>query len=457
LKSSGKPNKNIHVISLGCPKNRIDTEAAMGQLAARGYCFTSDIENAGTVMVNTCGFLQEAVDEGLAEISALAMHKECLGFRLVVTGCLVQRMGRALKKEIPEIDSLVGVHGYDKIAEALAGDGYFHSPAAACNYRAQFYDRRVLTTGPGWAYLRIADGCDNRCSYCLIPSIRGKFRSRPMPDIIKEARSLAGRGVKEINLIAQDTTAYGSDIYGQRSLPRLLKALCKVDGLKWVRILYTHPAHFDDELIETIAREDKIVKYLDIPLQHISDRMLKNMGRKVDSADIIGLIHKIRAAIPDIVLRTTFIVGFPGETNKDFGLLCDFAREMRLDRVGVFAYSREPGTKAAGMPGQVDARTRSQRLESLMRLQKRISLYKNRLRIGQLRPVLIEGRLGKDHPEAPLRQGFRYFGRSGGEAPEIDGKIYVNDQDNLTPGSIKEVFIAKAWAYDLGGSVIKSK
>lgn len=456
MTSSGKPNKNVHVISLGCPKNRIDTEAAMGQLAARGYCFTSDIENAGTVMVNTCGFLQEAVEEGVAEISALAIHKERLGFRLVVTGCLVQRMGRALKKEIPEIDSLVGVHGYDKIAEALAGAGYFHSPAAACNYRAQFYDRRVLTTGPGWAYLRIADGCDNRCSYCLIPAIRGKFRSRSMPDIIKEARLLAQRGVKEINLIAQDTTDYGRDLYGRRRLSDLLKSLCKVDGIEWIRILYTHPAHFDEKLIETVAAEKKIVKYLDIPLQHISGRILKSMGRKVDSAGIISLLHRIRSAIPEIVLRTTFIVGFPGETDNDFEQLCDFVREMKLDRVGVFAYSPESGTRAARMNGRVEEEIKRDRLDRLMRIQKKISLLKNHNRIGRKVKVLLEGAIKKDASAVPFKKDYSCFGRSYGEAPEIDGKVYVNSRDILTPGRIKEVYIEKAWAYDLGGSIIKS-
>jgi ribosomal protein S12 methylthiotransferase len=449
-------SNNIHIISLGCPKNRVDTEAVMGQLAAEGYRFTSDINNAGTVLVNTCGFLQEAVAEGLAEIAAMARHKERLGFRLVVTGCLVQRMGRSLKREIPEIDSLIGVHGYDKIAEALASKSSFHNPRAACNYQAGFYNRRLLTTGPGWAYLRIADGCDNRCSYCLIPSIRGKFRSRPMPDIIKEARLLAQRGVKEINLIAQDTTAYGSDIYGRRSLPGLLKALCKVDGIEWIRILYTHPAHFDEKLIETVAAEKKIVKYLDIPLQHISGRILKSMGRKVDSAGIISLLHRIRSAIPEIVLRTTFIVGFPGETDNDFEQLCDFVREMKLDRVGVFAYSPESGTRAARMSGRVEQGIKRGRLDRLMRIQNKVSSQKNRNRIGQKVKVLLEDVNKKDDPAAPYRKGYHSFGRSYGEAPEIDGKIYINNQDGLTPGRITEVFIEKAWAYDLGGSIIKT-
>lgn len=450
-----KINKNIHIISLGCPKNRIDTEALMGQLAVKGYCFTNDINSAGTVIVNTCGFLQEAVEEGLAEIAALAVLKAKLGFRLVVTGCLVQRMGRSLKKEIPEIDALVGVHGYGSIIDAVSGKERFNSPASVCDYPPKFYNDRILTTGPGWAYLRIADGCDNRCSYCLIPSIRGRFRSRPMPEIVREAKTLVSRGVSEINLIAQDTTAYGTDIYGRRSLPRLLKALCRIEGLEWVRILYTHPAHIDDDLIDIVAREKKIVKYLDIPLQHISDRILKKMGRKVTKQKIVELFHQLRTNIPGIIIRTTFIIGFPGETETDFGELYDFTGEMKLDRVGVFAYSNEPGTRSAKMPDQVDEKTKPQRLDSLMRLQRKVSTAMNRMRIGQNISVLIEGLTVKVSNDVPVKSGYQYYGRSYAEAPEIDGKIYIRSSRPLIPGKIYKAAIEKAWDYDLGGNVLK--
>jgi len=455
LIDASKIKIDIHTVSLGCPKNRIDTEAMMGQLAQKGYRFTNDINSAGTVIVNTCGFLQEAVEEGLAEISALAMKKENLGFRLVVTGCLVQRMGRSLKKEIPEIDALVGVHGYINILAALEGGQKNSIPAKACNYPAKFYQNRLVSTGPGWAYLRIADGCDNRCSYCLIPSLRGKFRSRPIPEIIREAKILVGRGVREINLIAQDTTAYGSDIYGRRSLPRLLKALARIEGLEWIRILYTHPAHIDDDLVDAVAREKKIVKYLDIPLQHVSDRLLAKMGRKVTKQKMVELLHKLRIKIPGIILRTTFIVGFPGETADDFSELHDFAGEMKLDRVGVFAYSHEPGTRSAKMTGQVSEKIKSQRLDSLMRRQQKVSSAKNRARVGRTVLVICEGRAMKGDRNIPFKSGYQYFGRSYGEAPEIDGKIYIRSSRPLVPGRIYQAALEKAWAYDLGGVIVK--
>jgi ribosomal protein S12 methylthiotransferase len=443
------------MISLGCPKNRIDTEAVMGRLVSKGYSFTNDIDSAGVVIVNTCGFLQEAVEEGLTEIAALAVLKEKLGFRLVVTGCLVQRMGRSLKNEVPEIDALVGVHGYGSIIDAVSGKERFNSPASVCDHPAKFYDRRVLTTGPGWAYLRIADGCDNRCSYCLIPSIRGRFRSRPIPEIIREAKILVGRGVREINLIAQDTTAYGTDIYSRRSLTRLLKELCRIEGLEWIRILYTHPAHIDDDLIDIVAREKKIVKYLDIPLQHISDRILKKMGRMVTKQKIVELSHKLRTKVPGITLRTTFIIGFPGETEADFSEMQDFVSEMKLDRVGVFAYSNEPGTRSARMTGQVSEKIKSQRLDSLMRLQQKVSSAKNRLRVGQTVSVIVEGRAMKGNKYISFRSGYQYYGRSYGEAPEIDGKIYIRSSRLLVPGRIYQAAIEQAWVYDLGGIIAK--
>jgi ribosomal protein S12 methylthiotransferase len=445
----------VHLVSLGCAKNRIDTEAVMGQLAAGGYGFTSDIGKCGTVIVNTCGFLRSAVEEGLATISALAAQKDSLGFRLVVTGCLVQRMGRELKRRIPAIDSLVGVHGYGGIIRSVEGRSRLALPAAECSYPARFYNGRVLTTGPGWAYLRIADGCDNRCSYCLIPALRGRYRSRPMGEIVREAKIMVGRGVREINLIAQDTTNYGSDLYGRRRLPDLLKSLCRIGGLAWVRLLYTHPAHFDDRLIETVAAESKVVKYLDIPLQHFSDAILKGMGRRVDGAGISQLIERIRNAIPGVVLRTTMMVGYPGEKQEDFDRLCRFVRATKFDRLGAFAYSAEPGTSSAGMSGQVPQRVKDRRLDFLMRLQKNVSLARNRQRVGLRTKVLIEGVAGRAGSPVPAKAGYRYFGRSCAEAPEVDGKIYLREAAGLAPGVLREARIQKAWAYDLGGEIVR--
>lgn len=443
-------NKNVHLVSLGCPKNRIDTEAVMGALGRQGYRYAGRLEDAGTVIINTCGFLREAVEEGLSEIGDLARAKQTCGFRLVVTGCLVQRLGRDLKRLVPAIDALVGVHGYQGIIPAVEGRSHLVLPAAEGRYAPSFYHGRVLTTGPGWAYLRIADGCDNRCSYCLIPSIRGRLRSRPLPEIVREARMLAGRGVREINLIAQDTTAYGTDLDGRRQLPELLRALGRVDGIEWIRLMYTHPAHIDERLIEALAVQGKVVRYLDVPLQHVSDGILKSMGRRIDGWGITGLIDKLRAAMPDIVLRTTLMVGYPGERPGDFARLCDFVKQAGFDRLGAFAYSPEPGTEAARLPVQVGQRTKQGRLKTLMELQKRVSLGRNRKRIGQKTRVLIEGRLAKGDPMVPFRAGYQYFGRSSGEAPEIDGKVYIRSRRELAPGEFQAVTIDQAWSHDLG-------
>lgn len=453
MPKTARKNKNVHLISLGCPKNRIDTEAMMGALGRRGYRYAGRLEDAGTVIINTCGFLREAVEEGLSEIGDLARSKQGHDFRLVVAGCLVQRLGRDLKRLVPAIDALVGVHGYQGIIGAVEGRSGLELPAVKRCYPAGFYHNRILTTGPGWAYLRIADGCDNRCSYCLIPSIRGRLRSRPLPEIVKEARILAGRGVREINLIAQDTTAYGTDLYGMRKLPELLKALARVDGIEWVRLMYTHPAHIDDRLIEALAVQDKAVRYLDVPLQHISDGILKSMGRGIDGWGIAGLIDKLRAAMPDIVLRTTIMVGYPGERPGDFARLCDFVKQAGFDRLGAFAYSPEPGTEAARLPAQVGQRTKQGRLKTLMELQKRVSLDRNRKRIGQRTRVLIEGRLANGDPEVPFRAGYQYYGRSSGEAPEIDGKIYIRSRRELVPGEFRTATIDQAWPHDLGAAI----
>ena len=445
--------KFVYPVSLGCSKNRVDTEAMLGILYSHGYQVTKDLGRAQLVIVNTCGFLQESVNEALSEISSLARLKAKTGFRLVVTGCLVQRMGRELKRRIPEIDAMVGVHGYKDLLSAVRGRKDFSLSNTAGLYSAGFYHDRILTTGPGWAYLRIADGCDNRCTYCMIPKLRGKFRSRPKAEIIGEASSLVRRGVKEINLIAQDTTNYGLDLYGERKLSELLSMLDKVQGLEWIRLLYTHPAHYDQNLIRVLEQSPKVVRYLDIPLQHSQDRMLKAMNRRVDHDKTASLISELRKRLPGLAVRTTFMTGFPGETKNDYDGLLDFVSLQRFERLGAFAFSAEPGTKAFEYPGQLAPGIRRERLETLMALQKKISHSCHRARVGKTYRVLVEGKVERG-AGAPYRKGYGFYGRSYAEAPEVDGKIYIRSKRGLKPGEFADVLIDRAWNYDLGGTTI---
>jgi ribosomal protein S12 methylthiotransferase len=441
-----------YFVSLGCSKNRVDSEAVIGQLLQAGYRITQDPLTADVTVVNTCGFLQSAVDEALREISLLAAMKKKRSFILAVTGCLVQRMRETLRQKIPQIDLLIGVHGYSGFVKKLE-KRLSIIPTKPGVYTGRHYLDRALTTGPGWAYLRIADGCDNNCSYCLIPKIRGPFRSRPMEQIIGEARMLVSQGVKEVNLIAQDTTEYGMDIYKRRALSDLLRKLEKIEGLKWIRILYTHPAHYSEELIQTIARSSKVVRYLDIPLQHSEDPILKKMRRNTENREITALLNGLRAKIPGLMLRTTFMVGFPGETDKNFTNLLSFVKKQRFDRVGAFAFSPEQGTKAAGMKGRIGKDKAHARLLTLMEAQNKISLKSHKARLGSECQVLIEGKadalLG-----IPRRKGYSYYGRSRAEAPEVDGKIYIKTKEKLIAGSFVKVKINQAWAHDLGGILI---
>jgi ribosomal protein S12 methylthiotransferase len=449
-------DRKVYIVSLGCSKNRVDTEIMLGRLIRAGYLITGTLNQADAVIVNTCGFLQESVNEALSELTALAGHKNKTGFRLVATGCLVQRMGKELLHKVPEIDALVGVHGYNDIVSAVTGGRKTAVPKTACEYPSAFYHNRVMTTGPGWAYLRIADGCDNNCSYCLIPKIRGRFRSRKMGDIVAEARMLVSKGVKEINLIAQDTTNYGLDLHGKRCLGKLVKRLDKVPGLEWIRILYAHPAHLDEGLINDLSETEHAVNYLDLPLQHASDRILASMGRRTTKKSITSLIKKLRKESPGLVLRTTMMVGYPGETEKEFRELMDLAVGSGFDRLGAFVFSPEPGTRAAGLPGQVDAGTKDRRLRRLMEQQQKISLSRNRIRLNKKVMVLVEGECVNDL-NIKFRKGFRYYGRSRAEAPEVDGKVYIKTGKRLEYGSIVPVRIDRAWDYDLGGTLINQQ
>ncbi len=427
----------IYVISLGCPKNRVDTECMLGILGSAGYTVTDDLRQARCVLINTCGFLEASIQEAYDEIDAVMRGKRRHGYRVVVAGCLVERLREQLQRDFPTIDAFLGVRAGAEVLAAV-GDA---NPVASHNQ----YADRALTTGPAWAYLRVADGCENCCTYCTIPRIRGAFHSRPLDEILEEARVMAARGVREFNLIAQDTTRYGDDLYGRRSLDRLLDALNAVDGIHWIRVLYTHPAHYDDALIAALSRNDKVVRYLDIPLQHIADPILAAMHRRVTKAEILALLRTLRAALPGLVLRTTFIVGFPGETDEQFAELLDFVKETRFERLGAFAYSREPGTPAADLPGQVPDPVKAERVDRIMRLQQSISQALNRAREGQTLEVLAEGRSADS--------AYPYTGRGCADAPEIDGQVLLRANNPLTPGQFVTARIERGTEYDLYGVV----
>ena len=449
----GRKSRAVHFISLGCAKNRVDTEAMLGLLARRGYRQVANPAEAEVVVVNTCGFIKPAVRESLAELRKLARDKPRYRYRLIAAGCLVQRLGRELAGLVSGIDSLIGVHGCQWITRAVSQNG-FYVPSRAGLCSPSYFRNRQLTTGPGWAYLRIADGCNNCCSYCLIPQIRGPYRSRRIEDVVAEAESLAARGVREINLIAQDTTSYGIDIYGRRSLGRLLKRLDRIPGIEWIRLLYTHPSHFDEVLIRELAEIQHLVRYLDIPLQHISDRILKSMGRGTDGKSIEALLDKLRRSLPGLVLRTTLMVGYPGETEEEFAKLLAFVQRTGCERLGAFVYSPEPGTRAAWLPGRIPRRLGLRRWHRLMQEQKKVSQRKQRDRIGEEAIVLLEGGIEAEPRSAG---GYEYYGRSPGEAPEVDGRIYLKSKLELYPGQFIKATVVRAGEYDLYGRVLEER
>jgi len=439
----------INILSLGCAKNLVDSEVMTGLLREAGYTATDCVEEADILLVNTCGFINAAKEESVnAILEAAGYKKEGRCKALVVTGCLAQRYKDELLHEIPEIDGLVGTGELPRIArvvkEALEGKrpAFVDSPSFIYNHEMP----RVISTPSYTAYIKVAEGCDNRCAYCAIPMIRGTYRSRTIESIVSEARDLSGKGVKEINLIAQDITRYGLDLYGKHRLDELLIELAGLEKLSWIRLLYAYPTHFTDRLIDVIAGTDKICKYLDIPLQHADDVLLRSMNRRGTCRDILRLIERLRESIPGLALRSSFIVGFPGETEERFQTLVDFVKTVRFDRIGVFAYSPEEGTPAAAMPGQVPDEIKEERKDRLMRIQEEISLEKNRAKIGKIISVLIEG---KDQTEQEI-----YFGRTEADAPEIDGAVLVKGC-GLNPGDLVQVRVTHAYEHDLIGEVIR--
>jgi ribosomal protein S12 methylthiotransferase len=440
--------EKIGLISLGCARNLVDSELMLGELASCGYTITDRMEGVDVAIINTCGFIEDAKREAIdIIIQAASLKKEGKIRKLIVTGCLSQRYAKELKKDIPEIDALLGIDDFKNIKKAVAAvlkDRSFVSinpPRALYSHK----DPRVLITPAHYAYIKIAEGCRNRCSYCAIYKIRGDFRSRPISSVLDEVRNLTEKGkISELNIIAQDTTSYGIDRYGKLKLPILLKKICSLNRAHWIRLLYTHPRHFTDELIETIAAEPSICKYIDLPIQHISDRILKQMNRKVNRRQIELLISKIRKNIPGIALRTSLIIGFPGETEAEFESLLEFIEDVQFERLGAFIYSREEGTPACRFKDQISEPEKKRRFERLMRSQQKISARINERFVGRDIEVLIE--------EQDKQQRKRYIGRTEYDAPEVDGEVYVSSKRPLRVGEFVDVKITDTMEYDLVGT-----
>lgn len=439
----------ILFISLGCDKNLVDSEVMLGMLTGKGYEITDDENEADVVVVNTCCFIGDAKEESIHNILEMAELRKAGDIKaLIVTGCLAQRYKEEVQTEIPEVDAIIGTTAIDAIVETLedvlAGQGHNHIEDIN---RTPVYDKsRIVTTGGHYAYLKIAEGCDKRCSYCIIPKVRGNYRSIPMESLLAEARKLVEFGAKELILVAQETTLYGKDLYGEKSLPRLLHELCKIDGLYWIRILYCYPEEITDELIETIRTEEKVCHYLDIPIQHASDNILKRMGRRTNQAELRDMIARLRERIPDICLRTTLITGFPGETQEDHEELMAFVDEMEFDRLGVFTYSAEEDTPAAEFEDQIEEEIKKDRQAEIMEQQQEIAFEKAENAVGRTVLAMIEGRLPNENA---------YAARTYMDAPNVDGLVFVQTSRELMTGDFVKVKITGSYEYDLIGEIVE--
>ncbi|MFI3175988.1 MAG: 30S ribosomal protein S12 methylthiotransferase RimO [Eubacteriales bacterium] len=434
--------------SLGCDKNLVDTEVMLGYLYEKGYSFTDNEEEADIVVVNTCGFIHDAKEESVQTILEMAeLKKEGKIKALLVTGCLAQRYKEEIQTEIEEVDAILGTTAIDHIVEAveeaLGGNGMNHLDDI--NKIPPLDQKRILTTGGHFAYLKIAEGCNKKCTYCAIPKMRGKYRSVPIDNLVQEAQSLVERGTKELILVAQETTVYGIDIYGKKELPKLLRQLCKIEGLEWIRILYCYPEEITEELIAVMKEEDKICNYLDIPIQHASNRILQLMGRRTNQEQLRHNITMMREAIPDMCLRTTFITGFPDETEEDHQEVLAFIDEMEFDRLGVFTYSREEDTIAGEMEEQIEEGIKVERQEEIMELQQEIAFEKAELTIGTRLTAMIEGKLEEDGV---------YLARTYKDAPNVDGFLFLHTQNTLMTGDFVQVIITGSHEYDLIGELI---
>ena len=439
---------NILFVSLGCDKNLVDSEVMLGLLANHGHQMVDSEEDADVIVVNTCCFINDAKEESIQTILEMAEYKKTGSIKaLIVTGCLAQRYKQEIMDEIEEVDAVLGTTSYDKIVEVIdeALQGHKSLELTDIDALPTVDSKRLVTTGGHFAYLKIAEGCDKHCTYCIIPKIRGNFRSVPMERLIKEARDLVEQGVKEIILAAQETTLYGVDLYGKKSLHVLLKELCKIGGLRWIRILYCYPEEITDELIQVIKEEDKICNYLDIPIQHASDGVLKRMGRRTSKQQLIDTVNKLREEIPDIALRTTLITGFPGETEEQHEELMEFVDEMEFDRLGVFTYSPEEDTPAATMSDQIEESVKEDRQAELMELQQEIAFDLAERMIGKEVIVMFEGKVADENV---------YVGRTYMDAPNVDGLIFVETNEELMSGDFAKVRITGALEYDLIGELI---
>ena len=439
---------NILFISLGCDKNLVDSEVMLGLLDKKGYQIVDSEEDADIIVVNTCCFIHDAKEESIQTILEMAEYKKEGKLKaLIVTGCLAQRYQQEIIDEIPEVDAVLGTTSYDHIVEAveeaLAGNG--HVVLEDVDALPDVKEKRLVTTGGHYAYMKIAEGCDKHCTYCIIPKLRGNYRSVPMEKLLAEAKDLADQGVKELILVAQETTVYGKDIYGEKSLHKLLRELCKISGIQWIRILYCYPEEIYDELIQTIKEENKVCHYLDLPIQHASDAVLKRMGRRTSKTQLVEIIEKLRKEIPDISLRTTLITGFPGETQEQHEELKDFVDEMEFDRLGVFTYSPEEDTPAATMADQIPEEVKEDRQAELMELQQEIAFDLAEDMVGREVLVMIEGKVADENA---------YVGRTYKDAPNVDGLIFINTDEELMSGDFARVRVTGALEYDLIGELI---
>lgn len=439
---------NILFISLGCDKNLADSETMLGMLASRGYQIVDEEEKADVIIVNTCCFIHDAMEESIETILQMAEYKKSGSLKaLIVTGCMAERYREEITKEIPEVDAVLGTASYghilDAVDEALKGHSYLMMEPL--DTLPLIETHRLVTTGGHYAYLKIAEGCDKHCTYCIIPKLRGNFRSVPMDHLIKEAEQLAADGVKELILVAQETTLYGKDLYGEKKLPELLHKLCQISGIRWIRILYCYPEEITEELIQTMKEEPKICHYLDLPIQHASDGILKRMGRRTSKEELVHIISRLREEIPDITLRTTLITGFPGETQEQHEELMDFVDEMEFERLGVFTYSPEEGTPAASMPDQIEESIKEDRRAELMELQQEIAFEQAEDMVGKEVLVMIEGKVADENA---------YVGRTYKDAPNVDGLIFVNTDAELMSGDFAKVKVTGACEYDLIGELM---
>ena len=434
----------VLLISLGCDKNLVDSEVMLGLLNKAGHQLTNDETEADVVVVNTCAFISDAKEESINTIIEMGELKKTGKLKkLIVAGCLSQRYKDEIMKELPEIDVIIGATNYDKIVEAIGTDE--ESIIDDINYTPRPIAERIVTTNASMAYFKIAEGCNKLCTYCIIPHIRGRYRSMPMDSLIASAEKLASDGIKELVLVAQETTLYGVDLYGEKKLPELLTKLSEIEGIEWIRLLYCYPEEITDELIDAIKRNPKVCNYLDMPIQHGADDVLRRMGRWTNREQIENTVSKLRKEIPDIVLRTTLITGFPGETEEDFEQLKEFVEKMQFDRLGVFTYSREEDTPAAEMDEQIEEEIKASRRDEIMQIQQDIAFDKSNSRVGEIYEVMIEGKL----PDEGV-----YIARTYMDAPDVDGYVFIQSDYNLDSGDFVKVEITRSDEYDLIGEII---